>query len=277
MGTRTTFVIPKMDCPSEERLIRMALEPVEGIERLEFDLDGRTLDVVHADGLAEVALARLEPLGFGTRLVGSRPAPDAVPGSIERSDTAGEARVLWQLLAINGTMFVLELGLGLWGQSTGLVADSLDMLADALVYGVSIYAVGRAPSSQQRAARISGMLQLVLALGVLGEVGRRSISGSEPIEAAMVGVGALALAANLACVALLARHRQGGVHLKASWIFTTNDAIANLAVMVAGGLVWWTGSPIPDLVVGTAVGLLVLSGAVRILRMTSKPADGNGP
>ncbi len=83
----------------------------------------------------------------------------------------------------------------------------------------------------------------------------------------MIGVAVVALVANLACLALLANHRTGGVHLRASWIFSTNDALANIAVIVAGVLVMATGSAVPDLVAGTAVGVLVLSGAVRILRL----------
>lgn len=85
----------------------------------------------------------------------------------------------------------------------------------------------------------------------------------------MMGVGLLALLASLACVALVARHRDGGLHLKASWIFTTNDALAYVGVILAGELVWWTGSSVPDLVVGGVVGLLVLTGATRILRMSA--------
>ena len=164
-------------------------------------------------------------------------------------------------------MFAVELGLGLYAQSTGLIADSLDMLADAGVYGLSLYAVGRAQSQKQRAAKTSGVLQAALAIGVLGEVVRRAVMGSNPVEGLMIGVAALALIANLACVALLAKHREGGVHLKASWIFTANDALANLGVIAAGVLVWITGQAWPDLVIGTAVGLLVLWGAIRILRL----------
>lgn len=258
----STFVVPKMDCPSEERLIRLALEPLDQVEGMRFDLDARTVAVVHR-GSADSVLAELEPLGFGARLDTSVDAQGDVP--IE--DPVAEGRVLRQLLAINAAMFVAELGFGLWAQSTGLIADSLDMLADAMVYGLALYAVGRAVSDQKRAARWSGWLQLLLALGALGEVARRSIVGSEPVEALMIGVAAIALVANLTCVALLARHREGGVHLKASWIFSTNDALANVGVILAGVLVLATGSAVPDLVVGTAVGLLVLSGAVRILRL----------
>lgn len=263
MRSQSTFDVPKMDCPSEERMIRLALEPLDEVHGLQFDLEGRRLTVTH-DGAAEHVLSHLEPLGFGARLAHSVEAGD---DAVVLEDPVAEARVLRQLLAINAAMFVLELGFGFWAQSTGLIADSLDMLADAMVYGLSLYAVGRAVGAQRRAARWSGWLQMVLALGALGEVIRRSMVGSEPVELLMIGVASIALVANLACVALLAAHRKGGVHLKASWIFSTNDALANLGVILAGVLVMVTGSAVPDLVVGTAVGLLVLSGAVRILRL----------
>jgi Co/Zn/Cd efflux system component len=258
----SVFVVPKMDCPSEEQMIRRALARVEGIEGMGFDLDARTVTVQH-DGPVDEVLERLEPLGFDARLEQTTDASEP----LAPVDEVGEQRVLRQLLAINGVMFVAELGFGLWAQSTGLLADSLDMLADAMVYGLSLYAVGRTVADQRRTARMSGWLQLALALGVLVEVARRALTGSEPVEAMMIGVASVALVANLACVALLARHRDGGAHLKASWIFTTNDALANVGVIVAGVLVLVTGSAIPDLVVGSAVGLLVLSGAARILRM----------
>ena len=103
----------------------------------------------------------------------------------------------------------------------------------------------------------AGWLQMILALGALAEVARRAIMGSEPVESLMIGVALLALVANLTCVALLAKHRDGGVHLKASWIFSTNDALANLGVVFAGVLVAVTGHAWPDLAVGTAVGSAV--------------------
>lgn len=260
----STFAVPGMDCPSEERLIRLALDGLPEVRGLRFDLEHRRVEVRHI-GPAEAVLVRLEPLGFGARLdttVTAGPDPVTAP-----SDPAAESRVLKQLLAINAAMFVVEMVLGLVAQSTGLIADSLDMFADAAVYGLSLYAVGRAAAAQHRAAKVSGWLQMVLALGALGEVARRSVMGSEPVEALMIGVALVALVANLSCVALLAKHRDGGVHLKASWIFSTNDALANLGVVLAGVLVAVTGHAWPDLVVGTAVGCLVLWGAVRILRL----------
>lgn len=179
-----------------------------------------------------------------------------------------EARTLRWLLAINAVMFVVESGAGWLAQSTGLIADSLDMAADAMVYGLALYAVGHA-GRQLGAARLSGWLQLLLALGVLAEVLRRWLTGSAPEPLPMMGIALLALAANVACMALLAKHRDGGAHMKSSWIFSTNDVLANLGVIAAGALVAWTGSNLPDLVIGTLIGLLVLNGARRILCLRS--------
>lgn len=177
-----------------------------------------------------------------------------------------QRRTLWVVLVINAAMFVVELAVGLRAGSTGLIADSLDMLADAGVYGLSLGAVGRNMTQQRRTAVLSGRLQIILAIWVLLDVLRRTVLGSEPISALMVGIGALALLANLLCLVLVRRHREGGVHMRASVIFSTNDTLANLGVIVAGLLVAWSGSRIPDLMIGIAISLLVLNGGRRILR-----------
>ena len=177
-----------------------------------------------------------------------------------------QRRTLWVVLVINAAMFVVELAAGLRAGSTGLMADSLDMLADAGVYGLGLGAVGGSVTQQRRAAVLSGRLQIILAIGVVLDVLRRTVLGSEPISALMVGIGALALLANLLCLVLVRRHREGGVHMRASVIFSTNDTLANLGVILAGLLVAWSGSRIPDLLIGTAISLLVLNGGRRILR-----------
>lgn len=190
--------------------------------------------------------------------------PDCGCGS---EDTASlQRRVLWVLLAINGTMFVTELGVGLYAESTGLLADSLDMLADALVYAIALSAVGQAAGRKAKAARLSGYLQIALGLGVLAEVIRRAVVGSEPISALMMGMGGVALVANVACLLLLARHRHDGEHMRASWIFSTNDVIANTGVIVSGLLVLLLDSAVPDLVIGTVISAVVVRGGVQILR-----------
>ncbi len=245
-------------------MIRMALDGLAGVAELHFDLQARTLTVLHT-GDPDPLLAKLEPLGLGATVTRSDEAlADEV---VARASDAAEARTLRVLLAVNAAMFVVELVAGWLAQSTGLIADSLDMLADAMVYGLSLYAVGKAARVKLRAAHVSGGFQGALAVGVLADVARRLVTGSAPEPPAMIGVSILALAANVSCLALIARHREGGAHMKASWIFSTNDVLANLGVIVAGVLVAWTGSRLPDLAIGTAVGLLVLAGAVRILRL----------
>ena len=263
---RTTFDVPKMECPSEERMIRLALAELDGVDSLEFDLSGRSLVVVHKASVEEID-ERLTPLGLGARVeesVDLETPPDPA-GSM--SQDSQEQRTLWILLAINGVMFAAEMVTGWLAQSTGLMADALDMLADAGVYGISLYAVGRAARLQLRAAHVSGWLQMALALGALAEVIRRFVMGSEPEPGWMIAVSTVALAANVSCLYLISRHRKGGAHMKASWIFSTNDVLANLGVIGAGLLVAWTQTRFPDLVIGSIIAVIVFTGAIRILRL----------
>lgn len=176
-----------------------------------------------------------------------------------------QRNVLLKLLAINGAMFVVEIVVGIIAQSSGVIADSLDMLADALVYGVSLYAIGRSACIKRRAARSAGIFQLLLATSIVADVVRRAVYGSEPQSVLMMGVAVVALAANSTCFWLLQKHRDGEVHMRASWIFTRSDVIANLGVVVAGLLVWLTGSRWPDLGVGAAIALVVIKGGCDIL------------
>lgn len=268
---KTVIRMPKMDCPSEERLVRMALQGTDQVDRLVFDLSARTLTVFHS-AKPESILEKLLPLKFGAEIVKTEATNGDVDldiDEIKAPDSKEEAKVLIILLAINFTMFLVEVVTGIIAQSTGLLADSLDMLADAAVYGISLYAVGKALSNQQKAARLSGYLQLLLAALALSEVVRRSFFGSEPLAGYMIGISLAALAANVSCMALISKHRTGGVHMQASWIFSTNDVIANLGVILAGVLVYFTKSSIPDLVIGCVIAVVVLRGALKILKISS--------
>ena len=180
-------------------------------------------------------------------------------------NTREQNRVLWQLLAINAAMFVVEIVVGIIADSAGLVADSLDMLADATVYGIGLYAVGRAAGTKIHAALMSGFFQVLLAVGVMAEVVRRFMMGSEPEPLFMMGVAFIALIANIVCLVLISKHRKGEVHMRASWIFSKNDVIANSGVILAGALVYLLDSRIPDLLIGTAIVLVVLRGGVKII------------
>lgn len=177
-----------------------------------------------------------------------------------------ERRVLIVLLLINGIMFIAELAIGWWAQSTALIADALDMLADAMVYSVGLYAVGKTLQIKAHAARLSGSLQVLLGLLVLADILRRFIVGSEPVSSLMMGMGLVALLANVTCLVLISKHREGEVHMRASWIFSKNDVIANLGVILAGGLVAWSGSRLPDLVIGLLVVIVVIRGGLLILK-----------
>ena len=181
-----------------------------------------------------------------------------------------ESKVLWILLAINAVMFFAEIIWGVMAQSTALIADAMDMFADAAVYGISLYAVGKAISLQRKAARFSGFAQLGLALFALTEVVRRFFMGSEPEPGYMMVVSVIALIANVAGLILITKHRSGGIHMKASAIFSANDVIANCGVILAGALVAWTGSRIPDLVIGFIIAFVVFRGAVAILKISTE-------
>ena len=252
-------------------MVRMALDGVVEVKKLSFDLRARELTVIHENSPNSV-LSLLTPLGFGARIADSQELSE-MEEALETPDASvvSESRVLKQLLAINGAMFVAEFGFGWLSDSTGLIADSLDMLADALVYGLGLFAVGKASVYKRRAARFSGYFQLLLATGVIIEVVRRFIWGSEPEAPFMILVSFIALVANVSCLLLLAKHRKGDVHMQASWIFSTNDVLANIGVIIAGVLVYFTRSPFPDLIIGAVIAAVVFRGALAILRI-SRPS-----
>ncbi len=265
------FNVPKMDCPSEERIIRLSLESVEPLVDLRFDIPNRKVTVFHGKNLDEIT-TRLESLGFGAELVNTRESDVIELSEVRASaiaDDKQENRVLRILLGINGVMFFVEFSIGWVAQSAGLIADSLDMFADASVYAVALFAVGRSIKLKLRAAHLSGWLQMLLAFGALSEVLRRFIFGSDPVSTLMMAIGFLALLANVTCLLLIHKKKDRGAHMEASFIFSANDVIANIGLIIAGVLVVLTGSRYPDLIIGVIIGLIVLNGARRILRLKS--------
>lgn len=265
--TTTVFHLPGMDCPAEEQLVRMTLSDVPGVRGLGFDLAHSRVSVVHEGG-PDPMIAALSTLGLGARVdTGGQAVPVVSEGQ--------ERPVLIAVLVINATMFVVELVGGLLAQSSALLADSVDMFIDASVYVVALAAVGGTAASRRRAARHSGWLQVSLAGLVWLEVVRRAVVGSEPQSGWMFAFGGLALVANAASAILLAGKRDSGMHVRASWIFSVNDTVANLGVMFAGVLVAVTGSGWPDLVMGAAIATLIAAGGWRILRMSRQQPGHN--
>ena len=186
------------------------------------------------------------------------------------TETREQRRTLWIALALNATMFVAEVAAGVLANSTGLIADGLDMLADASAYAIALVAVGRSASFKANAAMSSGVLLLLLGLGVIVDVARRFMSG-EPLEGLwMIVVAKVALAVNATVLRLLSKQRQDEVHIRATWIFTRADVVANVAVIVAGLAVFLTGIRYFDLVVGGLIGLYVTKEAIEILNEARK-------
>ena len=193
-------------------------------------------------------------------------------GGLDASN-ANDRKILRTVLMINLGQSAAGIGLGVWAASTALMGAGLDNLADALVYAVSLYAVGRAATVKVRAARLSGFLLIGLAILLLVEVLRRFTGGEEPVGLAMMAVAAVNAALNLVCLRLLRRHRGEDVNFKASAIFTNNDSIVNGAVVLSGVLVMWLGSNVPDLVLGLVVAGIAANGGREILLEASESAQ----
>ena len=257
-----------MDCGAEEAMVRSALDGLSDIRHLDFDLEERTLDVFHEELSPEEIGRRIHALNLGSELRGSEEHDGELAAPADAADSARQRRILRAVLFINFGFFVIEIAAGLIAGSMGLVADSLDMLADAIVYALSLWAVGAAVSRKRRVASMAGYFQLLLAGLGLAEVIRRFVGiTAMPDPLTMIGVSVLALAANSICLYLLQRSRDQEAHMKASMIFTSNDVIINSGVILAGVLVLVTGSRVPDLVIGAVVFLIVFRGALRILRL----------
>ena len=188
-------------------------------------------------------------------------------------------RVLWIVLAINALMFLVEGWAGLLAHSTSLLADALDMLGDALVYGFSLFVLARSARWQAGAALAKGTFMLVFGLGVLGEALYKVFHPVMPGAETMGIIGGIALAANLVCFFLLYRHRGDNLNMSSTWVCSRNDLIANVGVLLAAGGTYLLASRWPDIIVGCIIASLflvsslnVLSHAIRALRMPPAPA-----
>ena len=175
-------------------------------------------------------------------------------------------RVLWVVLAINAAMFAAEFGAGLVAHSTALMADSLDMFGDAAVYGLSLYALHRTARWRAGAALAKSLLMAGFGLLVIGDVFLKVATEVVPVAPLMGAFGALALAANLACAALLLRFRSGEINMRSTWLCSRNDVLANLGVLLAAGLVASTQSPWPDIVIGLLIAGVFLQSAWGVFR-----------
>jgi cation transport ATPase len=168
---KTIFEISKMDCPSEENIIRMKMDGLTGIKNLSFDIANRRLTVFHNGETGPIEAAIID-LHLGGRKISTEETAQT-----DFEENTHQRKLLWIVLAINFAFFIIEMTTGLISRSMGLVADSLDMLADAFVYGISLLAVGRSLTRKKKVARIAGYFQITLAVIGFFEVLRRFFGG----------------------------------------------------------------------------------------------------
>ncbi len=252
-----------MDCPSEENMIRLKLQGLHFM-KLDFDIPNRNLYVYHESDITSIFNA-VNDLNLGASLIGSEESNYTHVSE----DHSKEKKLLWTVLLINLSLFILEIIAGFISESMGLVADSLDMLADTMVYGLSLYAVGHLASKKKQIAKLSGYFQMALALFGIIEVIRRFWGIEEvPEFQLMIIISLFALVGNAVSLYLLQKSKSNEVHMQASVIFTSNDVIVNIGVILAGAIVYFTNSKYPDLIVGSIVFVLVAKGAIRILKLS---------
>lgn len=267
---QSLFYISEMDCPAEENMLRMKFAEKAGVHQLECDLSTRQCRIFHTAPLAEIEAA-VDALHLGATLLKSEEyEPQEQPQEPERN-AAQQKQLLLTVLLINAAFFLIEAVAGMVGESMGLLADGLDMLADALVYGMALWAVGGSVRRQKNIARYSAYLQFSLAfLGVLEVLRRFFTWDGVPNISLMIGVSVFALLGNATCLWLLNRQKSEQAHMRASQIFTANDVIINLGVILAAILVQLTQQAYADLIIGLIIYAIVFRGAFRILAL-SKP------
>ena len=261
---KTIFEITKMDCPSEENLIRMKLDGISSIANLDFDIPNRKLTVFHNGQIDQIKKSVIE-LKLGGKIISSEETDQT-----DFEENKSQQKLLWTVLVINFTFFIIEMTTGLISKSMGLVADSLDMLADSFVYGISLFAVGGTLTRKKSIAKVAGYFQITLAIIGFVEILRRFFGNEKlPDFTTMIIVSIFALIANGICLYLMQKSKsKEEAHIKASMIFTSNDVIINLGVITAGVMVNWLDSGKPDLIIGIIVFVMVIQGAFRILKLS---------
>ncbi|MGF1488362.1 MAG: cation transporter [Prochloraceae cyanobacterium] len=176
-----------------------------------------------------------------------------------------QSKVLWAILAINAVMFVVEFSGGIKAASLSLTGDSLDMLGDALVYGCSLYVIQKGKKAQARAAMLKGTIMYMSAIAVFAKASYQLFAQTTPQVQLMTEIGILALIANLICFLLLIRHRNDNINMTSVWLCSRNDIIANTSVLLSAGLVFASGSFLPDFIVGLLLTVVFARSAGKVL------------
>jgi len=179
--------------------------------------------------------------------------------------TKCQSRVLWTVFGVNAVMFVVELLSGIQSYSLSLTGDSLDMLGDAIAYGSSLYAINRGRKLQAKSSILKGFIMFLSAVAVFARAIYQAFSNTAPELQVMSIVGFIVLWANLFCLFLLTRHKNDNINMSSVWLCSRNDIIANISVLAAAGLVFITGSSLPDLAVGLLIAFIFARSAGKVL------------
>ncbi len=191
--------------------------------------------------------------------------------------TRGARRILLLVIAINAVMFVVEVMASIQSGSLALLSDSLDFAGDAASYAISLAVLSASLATRAWAAIVKAASMALFGLWILGAAAWAAIQGDVPDASTMGTVGMLALVANLVCVVFLLRFREGDANLRSVWLCSRNDAINNVAVILAGAGVFASASRWPDLAVASVMALLAFWSAVSVLRQARQELRHGSP
>jgi len=266
--TIARYRITGMDCPSCAAKIASAVRKLAGVQEVNVSIASQIMTLKLDD--AGSRLPRVEQAVTRLGYALSRLDP---PGSTNDDDlpelphtSPAYKRALWIVVVLNIGYGLVEIVGGLMSGSQALKADALDLLGDGSITFLALLAVRWNLTWRARSALLQGIFLGGLGLVVLANTGYRVLILNQP-EAELMGIfGVGALAVNLLSAVVLLPHRTGDANVRAVWLFSRNDAIGNVAVVIAAGLVWWTETPWPDLVVAVAIAGLFLQSAWCIMR-----------
>lgn len=259
------YRVTGMDCSSCAAKIEGAARKLPGIDDVRVSIASQEMTLKLDEKAA--ALPELErtitDLGYQLTKLGADDDDDTVPDLSHV--TPAYKRALWIVILLNVGYGAIEIVGGFLAGSQSLKADALDFLGDGLISFLGLIAIGWGLRARASAALLQGIFLAVLGVGVIAFTGYRVLVLNQP-NAELMGIfGVIALVTNIAAALVLIPHRNGDANVRAVWLFSRNDAIGNAAVVVAAGLVWWTGTPWPDLVVAAIIAGLFLHSAWAII------------
>lgn len=264
----TRYRVDGMDCASCAAKIEGAARSVPGVEEVRVSIASQSMWLITRDAASTAAVERaVTGLGYLLERKGEEGAA-AVHGGHQADPahrTPGYRRALWIVIALNLGYGAIEMAGGFLAGSQALKADALDFIGDGLITFLGLLAIGWSLAWRARSALLQGLFLGALGCGVLVNTAYRVLVLNQPAAELMGLFGAVALAVNVAAALALVPHRAGDANVRAVWLFSRNDAIGNVAVVAAAGLVWWTATPWPDLVVAVVIAGLFLHSAWRIV------------